>query len=181
MENDHYDILVVGSGPGGATTAARVAETGKRRCSGCCPPTSARSGTRTASHRPGRWATTTWGRTTPGPSICSGCTAGTARTRSRAGRAGITRSRPCSTSLAADQPVMAARVEALRVGKMIPADAQASQLRDAAAEVPAKASCRQAARRLAGALANVDGAATAASVPGSRLPIAGDPKTTRTG
>ena len=28
--NDHYDVLVVGSGPGGATTAARVAETGKR-------------------------------------------------------------------------------------------------------------------------------------------------------
>jgi choline dehydrogenase-like flavoprotein len=26
----HYDVLVVGSGPGGATTAARVAETGKR-------------------------------------------------------------------------------------------------------------------------------------------------------
>jgi len=30
MENDHYDVLVVGSGPGGATTAARVVETGKR-------------------------------------------------------------------------------------------------------------------------------------------------------
>ena len=30
MENDHYDVLVIGSGPGGATTAARVAETGKR-------------------------------------------------------------------------------------------------------------------------------------------------------
>ena len=30
MGNDHYDVLVVGSGPGGATTAARVAETGKR-------------------------------------------------------------------------------------------------------------------------------------------------------
>ena len=28
--DDHYDVLVVGSGPGGATTAARVAETGKR-------------------------------------------------------------------------------------------------------------------------------------------------------
>ena len=27
---DHYDVLVIGSGPGGATTAARVAETGKR-------------------------------------------------------------------------------------------------------------------------------------------------------
>ena len=26
----HYDVLVIGSGPGGATTAARVAETGKR-------------------------------------------------------------------------------------------------------------------------------------------------------
>jgi len=30
MESDHYDVLVVGSGPGGATTAARVAETGRR-------------------------------------------------------------------------------------------------------------------------------------------------------
>jgi len=30
MPGDHYDVLVVGSGPGGATTAARVAETGKR-------------------------------------------------------------------------------------------------------------------------------------------------------
>jgi choline dehydrogenase-like flavoprotein len=28
--NDHYDVLIVGTGPGGATTAARVAETGKR-------------------------------------------------------------------------------------------------------------------------------------------------------
>ena len=28
--SDHYDVLVVGSGPGGATTAARVAETGRR-------------------------------------------------------------------------------------------------------------------------------------------------------
>jgi choline dehydrogenase-like flavoprotein len=28
--NDHYDVLVIGSGPGGASTAARVAETGKR-------------------------------------------------------------------------------------------------------------------------------------------------------
>jgi choline dehydrogenase-like flavoprotein len=30
MAGDHCDVLVVGSGPGGATTAARVAETGKR-------------------------------------------------------------------------------------------------------------------------------------------------------
>jgi choline dehydrogenase-like flavoprotein len=30
MGQDHYDVLVVGSGPGGATTAARVAETGQR-------------------------------------------------------------------------------------------------------------------------------------------------------
>ncbi|HTX85948.1 MAG TPA: GMC family oxidoreductase [Streptosporangiaceae bacterium] len=30
MDTDRYDVLVVGSGPGGATTAARVAETGKR-------------------------------------------------------------------------------------------------------------------------------------------------------
>jgi choline dehydrogenase-like flavoprotein len=30
MGSDHHDVLVIGSGPGGATTAARVAETGKR-------------------------------------------------------------------------------------------------------------------------------------------------------
>jgi choline dehydrogenase-like flavoprotein len=30
MGSDHYDVLVIGSGPDGATTAARVAETGKR-------------------------------------------------------------------------------------------------------------------------------------------------------
>jgi pyruvate/2-oxoglutarate dehydrogenase complex dihydrolipoamide dehydrogenase (E3) component len=30
MGSDLYEVLVVGSGPGGATTAARVAETGKR-------------------------------------------------------------------------------------------------------------------------------------------------------
>ncbi len=30
MDGNHYDVLVVGSGPGGATAAARVAETGKR-------------------------------------------------------------------------------------------------------------------------------------------------------
>ena len=29
-QNDHYDALVIGSGPGGATTAARAAESGKR-------------------------------------------------------------------------------------------------------------------------------------------------------
>ena len=28
--DDHYDVLVIGSRLGGATTAARVAETGKR-------------------------------------------------------------------------------------------------------------------------------------------------------
>ena len=30
MSGDHYDVLVIGSGPGGASVAARVAETGKR-------------------------------------------------------------------------------------------------------------------------------------------------------
>ena len=30
MTTDHYDVIVIGSGPGGASTAARVAETGKR-------------------------------------------------------------------------------------------------------------------------------------------------------
>jgi UDP:flavonoid glycosyltransferase YjiC (YdhE family) len=87
----------------------------------------------------------------------------------------------CIPGVAADQPVMAARVQALGVGKMVSADAEARQLRDATAEVLAKASYRQAARRLAGALANTDGAATAASVLESQLPIAGDPKTLTTG
>jgi MGT family glycosyltransferase len=87
----------------------------------------------------------------------------------------------CIPGVGADQPVIAARVEALGAGKMISADAEASQLRDAAAHVLTKASYRQAARRLAGALAGVDGAAAAASVLESRLPIAGDPKTRRTG
>jgi len=86
----------------------------------------------------------------------------------------------CIPGIGADQPVIAARVEALGAGKMISADADASQLRDAAAEVLANASYRQAARRLASALAGVDGAATAASVLESRPPIAGDPKTRRT-
>jgi choline dehydrogenase-like flavoprotein len=30
VSGDHWDVLVIGSGPGGATTAARVAETGRR-------------------------------------------------------------------------------------------------------------------------------------------------------
>jgi hypothetical protein len=59
--------------------------------------------------------------------------------------------------------------------------AVSGQLRDAAAQMLAKASYRQAARRLASALAGVDGAATAASVLESRPSIAGDPKTRRTG
>jgi MGT family glycosyltransferase len=87
----------------------------------------------------------------------------------------------CIPGPGADQPVIAARVEALGAGKMISADAQASQLRDAAAQVLTKASYRQAARRLADVLADVDGAASAASVLESRLPIAGDPKTRRAG
>jgi UDP:flavonoid glycosyltransferase YjiC (YdhE family) len=87
----------------------------------------------------------------------------------------------CIPGIGADQPVIAARVEALGAGKMISADADASQLRDAAAQVLANAGYRQAARRLASALAGVDGAATAASVLESRPPIAGDPKTRRTG
>lgn len=76
----------------------------------------------------------------------------------------------CMPGVAADQPVMAARVEALGAGKMVPADTDASQLRDAAAQVLAEASYRQAARRLADVLARTDGAATAASVLESRLP-----------
>jgi hypothetical protein len=65
--------------------------------------------------------------------------------------------------------------------RMISADADASQLRDAAAQVLAKASYRQAARWLASALARADGAATAASVLEPRPSIAGDPKIRRTG
>ncbi|HEX4509787.1 MAG TPA: NAD(P)-binding protein, partial [Burkholderiaceae bacterium] len=30
MSNDHYDLIVVGSGPGGASLAHRLAPTGKR-------------------------------------------------------------------------------------------------------------------------------------------------------
>jgi MGT family glycosyltransferase len=87
----------------------------------------------------------------------------------------------CIPGIGADQPVIAARVEALGAGKMISADAEASQLRDAAAQVLANASYPQAARRLASAFAGVDGAATAASVLESLPSIAGDPKTRRTG
>jgi len=87
----------------------------------------------------------------------------------------------CIPGIGADQPVIAARVEALGAGTMISADADASQLRDAAAQVLANAGYRQAARRLASALAGVDGAATAASVLESRPSVAGDPKTRRTG
>jgi UDP:flavonoid glycosyltransferase YjiC (YdhE family) len=87
----------------------------------------------------------------------------------------------CIPGIGADQPVIAAHIEALGAGKMISADADAGQLRDAAAQVLANAGYRQAARRLASALAGVDGAATAASVLESRPPIAGDPKTRRTG
>jgi len=87
----------------------------------------------------------------------------------------------CIPGLGADQPVIARRVEALGAGKMISAGAEASQLRDTAAQVLTEASYRQAARRLAGVLANVDGAASAASVLESRLPIAGDQRPSRTG
>ncbi len=87
----------------------------------------------------------------------------------------------CIPGVGADQPVIARRVEALGAGQMISADANASQLRDAATEMLATASYRQAAQRLAGALANATGAANAASMLESRPPIAGDPKTRRTG
>jgi UDP:flavonoid glycosyltransferase YjiC (YdhE family) len=70
----------------------------------------------------------------------------------------------CIPGVGADQPVIAGRVEALGAGKMISADADASQLRDVAAKMLATASYRQAARRLAGALTDVDGAAAAAAV-----------------
>jgi UDP:flavonoid glycosyltransferase YjiC (YdhE family) len=87
----------------------------------------------------------------------------------------------CIPGVGADQPVIAARVEALGAGKMISADAEASQLRDAAAQILARAYHRQAAQRLAGALTDVDGAAAAASVLESRPPIAAGPKTRRRG
>ena len=74
----------------------------------------------------------------------------------------------CILGVGADQPVIAGRVEALGTGKMISPDADASQLRDAAAQVLARASYRQAAHELAGALANVNGAATAVHLRGHR-------------
>jgi UDP:flavonoid glycosyltransferase YjiC (YdhE family) len=76
---------------------------------------------------------------------------------------------PCIPAVGADQPVIARRVEASGAGLMISADTSASQLRDAATKVLATASCRRAAQRLAGALANATGAANAASALESRL------------
>jgi MGT family glycosyltransferase len=87
----------------------------------------------------------------------------------------------CIPGVGADQPVIARRVQALGAGQMISADADASQLRDAATKTLATASYRQAAQRMADALANATGAASAASVLESRLPLAGNPKTRRTG
>ena len=77
--------------------------------------------------------------------------------------------RPCIPGVGADQPVIVRRVEAFGPGQMISADTSASQLRDAATKVLATASCRQAAQRLAGALANATGVANAASALESRL------------
>jgi len=87
----------------------------------------------------------------------------------------------CIPGVGADQPVIAGRVQALGAGQMISADADASQLRDAATKMLATASYRQAAERLAGALATATGAADAASVLECGLPIVEGPKTRRTG
>lgn len=69
----------------------------------------------------------------------------------------------CVPGAGADQPVVAARVEALGVGKTISRQAPADELRDAASHVMATAAFREAARRLARLIGREHGAASGAS------------------
>jgi hypothetical protein len=69
----------------------------------------------------------------------------------------------------ADQPVVAARVEALGAGKTVSRAAAADGLRDAAACVLATPAFRQAARRLARLIEPERGAANGASAVGNWL------------
>jgi len=69
----------------------------------------------------------------------------------------------CAPGTGADQSVVAARVAALGAGKVIPRDAPAGELRDAAIEVVAAAAFRASAGRLARLIEREDGAASGAS------------------
>ena len=160
MSDDHYDVIVIGSGAGGGTLAHRLAPAGKRVLllerggylprerdnwdsgevfvrgevpaprvlvrpapqrvpargqllrrrqhevlrGGAVPAAAGglrrAASTTTGSRRPGRSTTPTSSRTTPRPSTSTGCTGGTARTRSRARTAPTTRTRRSSTSRA---------------------------------------------------------------------------------
>ena len=69
----------------------------------------------------------------------------------------------CMPGVGADQPVVAARVEALGAGKTVSRAAPADELRDTASQVMTTAGYRAVARRLAGLLEPEHGAVTAAS------------------
>jgi MGT family glycosyltransferase len=69
----------------------------------------------------------------------------------------------CKPSLGADQPIIAARVEALGAGKAIAHDAGATELRGAVTQVVGTPAYRAAARRLAELIAREDGAAHGAA------------------
>ena len=161
--SDHYDVIVIGSGPGGASLAHRLAATGKRilmlergdylprsrgnwdsktvfvdgayqatetwygqrrprrsipgctissaaiprsterPCSACASATSAKCGTRTASRRRGRSATTCSSHTTRRPRRCTTSTASAARIRPSPGPARPTPIRRSATSRASRQ------------------------------------------------------------------------------
>jgi MGT family glycosyltransferase len=69
----------------------------------------------------------------------------------------------CRPSLAADQPIIAARVEALGAGKAIAPDADADAIRSAVTQVLGTPAYRVAAQRLAALIAREDGAAQGAA------------------
>ncbi len=70
----------------------------------------------------------------------------------------------CLPTLGADQGIIAGRVQALGVGKAIPGQAGANELRSAVEQVMATPAYRVAARRLARLIGREDGAANGASI-----------------